>query len=149
MIKIILILQFLGRKQFCLAKIVLLLSFVCFVYNIVNLCSNAGIFYFPLLFFFLGGGEWNKEKLELTSFWKKISVWVFSTLIFLYNTGDSLEEFVVYLMPPDKSVGIGLRVLVCVFQLHILTIDVRRSATIIRLQTKRLWSLCFIQWCCS
>lgn len=35
-------------------------------------------------------------------------------------------------MPHDKSVGVSLRALVCVFQLHILTTDVRRTATILK-----------------
>lgn len=38
--------------------------------------------------------------------------------------GDSLEALVVYLMPPDKSVGIGLRVLVCVCGHSVLYNDV-------------------------
>lgn len=71
-------------------------------------------------------------------FEKNSSVVFFSTLIFLYNMGNSLEVFIICLTPSDKPVGAGLRALVCVFQLPILTADVRRTTATVRILTKTL-----------
>lgn len=89
-------------------------------------------------FFCWGGGQGHDDKKKSELAGSENQYGFFSTLIFLYNMGNSLEMFIVHLMPPDKSVGAGLRTLVCVFQFYILTTDVRRTTTILRRLTRRL-----------
>lgn len=48
------------------------------------------------------------------------------------------EMFNFYLMPPDKSVGVGLTALVYMFQFHILATDLRRTIAICRKLTDML-----------
>lgn len=69
-------------------------------------------------------------------FFTKIPMCFFSALISLYNMGNSLEMFIICSMSSDKSVGASLRALVCVFQLHILTAEVRRITAVVRILTK-------------
>lgn len=48
------------------------------------------------------------------------------------------EVFNFYLIPPDKSVGVGLTALVCIFQFHISATDLRRAIAICRKLTDML-----------